>query len=88
MARHDAARHSTAHCEAAAAANRVSTGHVESQQLQLEEQFKKYKALQEEVSMVKNWCLWLEKTVAAMVKRNDKIDNAMSKCLAICDKPL
>ena len=41
-----------------------------------------------ELSIVKNCCFWLEKTMMAVVNRNEKVDNAMSKCLALCDKPL
>ena len=82
---------------------------VQSQQKQLEDQQEILLAQQQEVqgtkdnvetmrnelSIVKNWCYWLEKIVEAVVsRRNDKVDIAMCKCIAceglasICDKQL
>ena len=66
--------------------DRAMTGGRRKQELQGTKD--KVETMQNELSIVKNWCYWLEKTVSAVVSRNDKVDIAMNKCIAICDKQL
>ena len=59
-----------------------------AQQQELQGTKDKVETMRNELSIVKNWCYWLEKTIEAVVSRNDKVDIAMNKCIAICDKQL